>query len=234
MGADETRGPLPVAAVGDATRIAKELREAILGGAYNYQEKLPPERELAAHFNTSRSSVRAAMRQLEDMRLVDRRVGSGTFITYTGSVSEDTIAELVSPLELIEVREALEPRMASLAVLHATVRDIERLTEALRRVEAAVEAENFSQADLEFHRVVAECTHNKLIIWLYKHISDVRQHNMWSAMKDKILTPENIAKYNAQHRRLVEAITERNQELARKAVDEHLGTAERHLHSAGL
>ena len=67
--------PLPSAAGGAAT-IAAQLRRAILDGTYGYRERLPAERELAQHYSASRSTVREALRQLEEGNLVTRRIGS--------------------------------------------------------------------------------------------------------------------------------------------------------------
>ena len=61
------------------------------------------------------------LRQLEAMNLVTRRVGSGTFVKHTGgSWITKPIANLTSPLELIDVRFGIEPQLVRLAVLHAS------------------------------------------------------------------------------------------------------------------
>src|SRR5690606_25394789 len=73
--------PLPGAA-GGAAAIAAQLRRAILDGTYGFRERLPAERELASHFGASRSTVREALKQLEEGQLVTRRIGSGTFVNY--------------------------------------------------------------------------------------------------------------------------------------------------------
>src|SRR5919108_1180841 len=91
--------------------ITGQLRKAIHDGAYTHGEKLPAERQLAEAFGTSRTTVRMALDQLEQERLVTRRVGAGTFANYRGTAKDDDVTELTSPLELIEVRLALEPYM---------------------------------------------------------------------------------------------------------------------------
>ena len=94
--------------------IARELRDAIVGGRYAAGQRLPPERRLASHFSASRATIREALRQLTDQQLVERRLGSGTFVTYRQAVEEHEIAEETSPLQLIEVRMAIEPQIARL------------------------------------------------------------------------------------------------------------------------
>ncbi len=221
-----------VAQAGSAA-IAARLRQAILEGSYAYGERLPAERHLADHFGASRSTIREALRQLEDVGLVTRRVGSGTFVSHRPRVDRSDIAETTSPLELIEVRLAVEPHMARLAVINGTAREFERLAAALERLEAAGgDAERFSQHDAEFHLALAECTRNPLMVWLYQQINEVRSHEQWSAMKGKILVPSRIDDYNAQHRRLYEALKSRDRDAAVSVITDHLELARRDLMGA--
>lgn len=230
---DRRDAPLPGAA-GGAAVIAAQLRRAILDGTYGFRERLPAERELASHFGASRSTVREALKQLEEGRLVTRRIGSGTFVNYSAGETEDEIADRTSPLELIDVRLAVEPTMARMATVNATARDLERLAEALRQVEACgADREAFSQADSQFHLMLAECTRNPLMVWLYRHINDVRTHAQWSRMKDKILSPDRLVEYNRQHHALFEAISSRDVETAVSIISEHLEKARRDLVGAG-
>jgi len=214
--------------------ITGQLRQAIHEGAYVHGEKLPAERQLAVAFGTSRTTVRMALDQLEQERLVTRRVGAGTFANYRGAAPADDVAELTSPLELIEVRLALEPYMTRLAVLNATARDIDRLADLMQRLGAAcADTEGFTQWDEDFHLGIAECTRNPLLVSLYRQINDVRTHKQWHAMKDKVLTAERIADYNEQHRSLFDAIRSRDVEGAVAIITNHLHQARRQLLGAG-
>ncbi len=217
--------PARVRPTGSA-RIVTQLRRAILDGAYGYRERVPPERELASEFSAARGTVRAALKQLEDMNLVIRRPGSGTFVRYRGNADDEDIAEHTSPLELIEVRLSVEPSIARLAVMHANAQDVERMGDALAQVEASADdPEAFSRADEAFHLALAESTRNPLMVWLYRHINDVRGHAQWNVHKDKILTPERIGEYNAQHRSLYAAIAARDMETAVGIMTRHLEEA---------
>ncbi len=233
MGAMEQsagKTPLPSAA-GGASAIAAQLRRAIMDGTYGYRERLPAERDLAQHYRASRSTVREALRQLEEGNLVTRRIGSGTFVSYRGGGEDDDVAERTSPLELIEVRIAIEPQMARLATLHATQRDLDRLAQALADVEACAsrDREVYTRADAAFHQAFADCTRNPLMIGLYRQINSVRSHAQWARMRDKILSPDRQRDYNSQHRTLYEAIRARDTETAVATIVEHLEIARRDL-----
>ena len=213
-------------AVGGSAGIAAQLRRAILGGSYGFNERLPSERYLAEHFGASRGTIREALRRLKEMNLVSRQVGSGTFVTYREMSGQMEIADVTSPLELIDVRFGIEPQMVRLAVANATLVDIERLRRALEQVESAADdPAAFTLADSEFHLALAECTRNRLIVWLYQLVNEIRGHGQWSAMKDKILTPERIAEYNVHHRDLYKSIASRNLERAVDTISRHLERA---------
>jgi len=226
----KSQNGLPPGTGGGSAAIGARLRQAILSGAYAYGERLPAERELASHFEASRSTVREALRRLEETHLVTRRIGSGTFVSYRPTPAEENIAELTSPLELIEVRLAIEPQIVRLAVVNATARELDQMARALERLEAAGDdREAFSRADEQFHLALAECSRNPLMVWLYRQINDVRCHSQWEDMKTKILSAERIAAYNRYHRRLYEALRSRDMDGALTAIVAHMDQARRDL-----
>lgn len=209
--------------------IASELQRAIVDGEYQFNERLPAERELATRFGAARGTVREALRQLEQMRLVTRKVGSGTYVRYR-SQPHDDVADTTSPLELIDVRLAVEPSMTRLAVLHANARDLAELKDTLDELEfAGTDPDAFSRADEHFHLALANCAQNPLLLWMYGQINEVRGHTQWSARKDKILTADRIRQYNAQHRELFDAIQSRDVDRAAHVIRAHLNKARQDL-----
>lgn len=209
-----------------AMRIASQIRQAILEGEYRYLERLPAERQLARQFGSARGTVRQALRRLEEMDLVQRRVGSGTYITHTAPPDHEQIAESTSPLELLDVRLVVEPNLARMAVVNANAKDLRNMDRALVSLERAAEdVVAFSKADEAFHLAMARCAHNPLLEWIYRLINDVRGHRQWDASKDKILTADNISEYNAQHRALYEAIRQRDPNRAIQVITAHLNKA---------
>src|SRR5687768_1378841 len=150
------RSPLPVldAPSRGVSAISSHLRRAIEAGTYGNGDQLPPERQLAASFRTARSTVRRALDQLERAGLVSRRLGAGTFVTAPTPEAEAAgeLSELISPLQLIEARFAVEPYTTRLAVLNATRRDLDEMERALNHAEQAGDDKDaFSRWDAEFH-----------------------------------------------------------------------------------
>lgn len=210
--------------------ITAQLRQAIREGRYAHGEKLPAEREFATAFGASRATVRSALVRLESEHLVTRRLGAGTFVNYDSRNNAEDVAELTSPIELIDVRLGVEPNMVRLAVLNASGRDIERLASAIARMErASTDSESFTLWDSEFHQLICDATRNPLMIWVYRQINAVRTHGQWTAMKDKVLTPDRVAEYNQQHAAIYEAIRARDADTAVDIITKHLQLARRHL-----
>ena len=205
--------------------IACELRQAIHDGGFTSGEKLPTERQLAGHFGASRATVRMALREIEAGGLISRRVGSGTFVKDLPG-SEKNIADVTSPLELLDARLAIEPNITRRAVVNANPRDIERLHEALERVEASGDdIEHFTGWDQQFHLRLAECTRNPLMVWLYTHLNEVRGRAQWSDVKGRVLTRRRMEAYNRQHRAVFEALQRRDADTAGRLMTAHLEKA---------
>lgn len=208
--------------------ISAHLRRAIESGAYGEGDQLPPERQLAATFRAARSTVRRALDQLENAGLVSRRLGSGTFVTAAGQPAEadGDVTGLLSPLQLIEARFAVEPYTTRLAVLNATRRDLDEMQAVLARLEACGDdKDEFSRFDGEFHLSIARASRNPLLLNVYRQINTVRLHAQWNAMKEQILTPAVIRDYHRQHRAIHQAIDQRDAQLAQTLVTEHLEKA---------
>ena len=226
MARDEGRFQ-PLAKPSGVAAILTQLRRAIETGAYGEGDQLPPERQLAETFKAARSTVRRALDQLESAGLVSRRLGSGTFVTASGAADQaGNLADQISPLQLIEARFAVEPYATRLAVHNATRRDLDDMASVLRRAEAALDDKDaFSRWDAEFHFLIARASRNPLIQFVYRQINAVRLHAQWDAMKEQILSPDAIAIYNEQHRRIRLSIEQRDAPLAEAQIVEHLEKA---------
>ena len=203
--------------------VVSQLRNMILDGHYSHEERLPAERNLAEEFEVSRGTIRTALQNLEQQNLVTRKIGSGTYVTHRELSNQHDISSITSPIEMVEVRIAIEPQMVRLAITNASHRDLEELRKALRECEeCGGDAEKFARADTAFHMTLAHCSKNKLMYWVYERISEVRRYSQWRMMKAKLLTPDRIDYYNRQHRALYEAIAARDAKGAIGIIKEHL------------
>ena len=206
-----------------AGNVVTQLRRRILEGEYSFEERLPAERNLAEEFSVSRGTIRSVLEILEQQHLVTRQIGSGTYVTHQETTNQQEISSITSPIEMVEVRIAIEPQMVRLAIANASSRDLEQMRDALKQCETCDgDPEKFARADTAFHMALAHCSRNKLMYWLYERISEVRRHSQWRSMKSKLLTPERMDYYNGQHRVLYEAIASRDTARAAQLIKDHL------------
>jgi DNA-binding LacI/PurR family transcriptional regulator len=64
-------------------QIFEALKEEILAGKYDARRRLPSEAQLVRHFGISRPTVSRALRDLKAAGFLDRRPGSGTYLSQT-------------------------------------------------------------------------------------------------------------------------------------------------------
>lgn len=153
--------------------IVHHIEELMLKGELTPGERLPPERDLAALLQVSRTSVRQAMAILKARGLVSIRAGSGAYAqAESTSLLVTPLAQSLSSLkervlEPMEVRQLLEPQIARLAAERAVDEDIHSL-EALLDAQKACMAEgrSFVDEDIAFHRQIAASTYNGVLIKL--------------------------------------------------------------------
>ena len=213
----------------NAADIAGALRKQIVSARFAQHDRLPPERTLAEQFGVARGTIREALKRLKDAGFVERRPGSGTYVTYSERDLTRSIVETTRPLELIDARFAVEPQMVRLAVLHATEFDLDKTEVHLQTMETCGDATAFADTDDRFHLALARCSQNALIVWMMEKMHEVRSHTQWAQMRTLTLEPEIIALYNRQHRAIVDAIRARNAEAAGSLMKTHLETARRSL-----
>jgi DNA-binding FadR family transcriptional regulator len=205
------------------SNVVTQLRRRILDGEYAYEERLPAERNLAEEFSVSRGTIRSVLEILEQQHLVTRQIGSGTYVSHQEITTQQEISSITSPIEMVEVRIAIEPQMVRLAIANASARDLDTLRDALKQCETCGgDSEKFARADTAFHIALAHCSRNKLMYWLYERISEVRRHSQWRSMGSRLLTSDRMNYYNSQHRALYEAISARDTATAVKLIKDHL------------
>lgn len=159
-----------------------ELRDKMRNGTYAIGDQLPTERELAERYNVSRKTVQHALGELSRLGLVERRVGSGTFVCAPVPAAPVSTVPSVSPVDAIETRRVIEPGFAELAVARATEEDFERMRERLREMETAPDQVAFKKAGYDFHLEVARATRNPLLVAIYEVLIAARAKAGWDTL----------------------------------------------------
>lgn len=151
--------------------VARSIEARIVSGEIAPGDPLPSEAGLASTLGVNRSTVREAIRVLEQNGFVRREVGRRKLlasIPHSGDISRRLTAAMVLHQvtfeELWETLYALEPAAAAAAALRsddAVLADLARNIEATRT--ALHDIDRLTQLDIEFHDLVAHATRNRAI-----------------------------------------------------------------------
>lgn len=211
----------------------QQLRRMLDSGQYPPHSKLPPERVLAAKLGVSRGTLRKGLEHLEAEGRLERRQGQGTYVggrpPAGGTAQEAILVDDSSPAEVFEARLLLEPNVAALAAARAKPRDIDELRHCLERSQSAHDWQTYELWDSTLHFRIAEAAKNSVLCSLLERINRLRQQPTWGRLREASLTRELQQRYSAQHRRIVEAIAERDAHEARRAMRRHLLTVQANL-----
>jgi DNA-binding FadR family transcriptional regulator len=187
-------------------QIIEQLRAQISLGEWPVGTRIPTEPDLVAALGVGRNTVREAVRALVHAGVLERRQGSGTYVTarheLTGVIARRLEAAEVR--EAIEVRRAFEVEAARLAALRRTPQDVLALDKALAAREAAWEtgvAGDFVAVDAELHILIVKASHNAMLAELYASFHGALVASLRQQIGDE-LTPDSYV----DHSELVEAI----------------------------
>lgn len=178
--------------------IVDQIQEAILSGSIKSGEKLPSERELKEMFQTSRGTLREALRVLEQKGLIQIKLGVGggamikTANTEQIGESLDILirSQKVSLSHLCEFREGVEGDVVALAAERATNADIKRLKELLKEAKKHAEKggshrDPFLEVDKKIHLALSQISRNPIYISVLKMV-----HNNIHSYLDSFLHME--------------------------------------------
>lgn len=198
--------------------VSEALREAIVSGILKPGERLM-EIQLAEELGVSRTPIREAIRRLElegFLVMVPRRG------TYVADLSIKDINEV------FEIRTALDVLAAGLAAERITeeeLEDMERLLVQIGEFIEAGDAERIVEADGQFHDILYQASRNDRLVGIISNLRE--QFTRFRSIS--MAYPGRIKNTLDEHRRLVEAIAQRNPELAQQCAREHMENAEQTL-----
>lgn len=207
--------------------VVDRIKSEIDKGTWKPGVSLPSERVLAEQLGVSRPSVREALRVLEVMGYVDIRQGQGTFAKEPDQNEKSSrillsmLEQDDSVLEVLEIREIVEPQIAYLAAESATNRDIEVLEEIIKRMNEHVKTGESTVTDnIDFHLAIARSVKNNVLFQVQKILL--------KASKDAVAryfeVPGRDNRSIIGHVQILNAIKDHNAEAAKQLMFDHLRT----------
>lgn len=167
-------------------QIFRSLCAAILAGRFAAGEKLPTQRALAQQYGANMTTVREAVKKLEQLRLVDVRHGDAMrVLDWRRHGSIDILAlllfgETFDPVLLANVMEArrlLLTECARLAASRATPEQVAHLREAAAEIAEANDQAAVQELDFGFYELLAQASENLVFALIFNSIRDLYLEN---------------------------------------------------------
>jgi DNA-binding GntR family transcriptional regulator len=197
-----------------ADKATHRLAQSIVTGELAQGQKLN-ESELAERFGMGRGPLREALRHLEGMRLVTRIPNAGVRVVV---LDRKTLSDLYA------VREALEGMACRIAATQMSDDEIEQLRKLLDVHEAQIRKQGGKvyaqkEGDLDFHYQIVRGSRNQMLMDLlgseqYQLLRMCRYRTSRNA--------ERTGPALQQHRQIVEALAQRDGELAEMLMRRHI------------
>jgi GntR family transcriptional regulator, transcriptional repressor for pyruvate dehydrogenase complex len=216
--------------------IANQIKKAIFEQKLKPGDKLPPEIELSKIFGTSRTTTREALRFLEVSGLLTVKAGQdgGAFVTQPDiSHFQRMILDLITAQKLTvehftDARMILEPNIIERVIQKITKEKMGILEQNVNMAEAEIKKgkpRNVS-INVNFHKILVECTENPLLILMLNIILDslttyLRAKNPRRKYADDVVV---------SHKEILKRLKGGRVELARKAMIDHINQVNMILH----
>jgi GntR family transcriptional repressor for pyruvate dehydrogenase complex len=216
--------------------IIEQFKELLGKGLLKPGDELPSERELTELMGVSRPPLREALHALQAMgfleilprkRIVVKPVAASAFQDPLGRLIAEDLKKV---FELIEIRKSLESWAARKAAERGTQEDIADL-ERIVQQDSDNLRDNIDDArtDADFHIAIAQATHNTV----FSHLMASCYHLLWDALaisREKLFRRrENRPLITEQHRSLLSAIRDRDEDRASREAESHIDFVEREL-----
>lgn len=204
-------------------RVFHRLRDDILSGRYDEYEELK-EMVIGEEMGVSRTPVREAFRQLELEGLIQIIPNKGAYVT---GITENDVKDIYM------IRSLLEGLCARWATEHITQEQMNEMEENVYLAEFHAQKghlEQLAELDNRFHDIMYEACNSKI---LEHQLKDFHQYVL--RVRKKTLANANRGpKSNEEHRMIMEAIRDKNADLAQELAHQHMINAYENMVKNGL
>jgi GntR family transcriptional repressor for pyruvate dehydrogenase complex len=209
-----------------SAQIIGDVRDALFARKLKPGDSIGTENEIAARYGVSRIVARDALRTLQALGIAEIKMGKGGGARVARGnprlFAEALAVQLdltgVSAAEIMDAQRAIECLAAELAAENATAEDIARLKQSIADADASFgDVARFTQLGAEFHLLVAEASHNRVLVVQLISL----QHVSWPR-RNPTLTRNVMRRIQDIHKELLGLIEIRDAAGARRMMDDHV------------
>lgn len=204
-------------------RLADEIIAYISDNKLQQGDKLPNEAQLMEITGAGRSSVREAMKLLASRNIVTIKQGSGTYVANKPGVVDDPLGfafiddKVKLAVDMFEIRQILEPEIASMAALRATDEDIAHIFELCDAFDQACrDGRDADEIDTQFHEAISLASKNIVVPRLVSTITTSVLLSIELTRRARVLQSAE------EHRIIAEAIADHDPIAARETMYTHI------------
>lgn len=205
-----------------SSKVYHILEENILSGKYKPDDELK-EKAIGEQLGVSRTPVREALRQLELQGLVTITPNRGAQVV--GISKEDMI-------DILEIRSMLEGYCAEKAAVHVSDELLSELDEIVYLTEFHIKRQNWEQIleeDNRFHETLYRASGSKIL----DHVLSNFHHYLQRVRKVTLASPERAQMSNNEHRAIIDAIRQHDQEKAKDLANKHIMNTIKNIEEVG-
>jgi GntR family transcriptional repressor for pyruvate dehydrogenase complex len=206
------------------------IRKLIAEQGFGPGDMLPSQRDLALQLGVSRASLREALSSLSALGVINVQPGKGVFVQSLIDLprSESGLswpfAAQASPVDIFQLRYALEGFAAGLAAVTLTADELDALEDNVETMRDELRAEDFDAAarlDFEFHRRILLASGNQAMLSILSTSAEM----FLESQKLPFIRPERAMETWQEHRKILRALARRASGAAQKAMQEHVRNA---------
>jgi GntR family transcriptional regulator, transcriptional repressor for pyruvate dehydrogenase complex len=199
--------------------------------------KLPSENQLAKQFGVSRSAVREAISAVASLGLLEIRKGAGMFacapLVANLALPGLDYSSLANTAKLLEVRTGLDAAAARIAAIRRTTEDVKFLQEmnaGASRPDLTI-AESV-EADVAFHLAIVRATRNDYFVSIQTLLLDHLRAGIHFTRTLESYSKEMVEQVRCEHGEILQAIEDRNPDLAARLAQQHVLNARSRMRNA--
>ncbi|HNP34746.1 MAG TPA: FadR/GntR family transcriptional regulator [Woeseiaceae bacterium] len=214
-----------------AEQIVRRIVGRIRSGNLRPGDRLPAERTLASQLGVGRPTLREALRALQLLGILDIRHGGGVFVSNLqpealfGPLQLFVDDEEQNLTSLLEARKVIEGAVLAFVATKISDKSIAKLNDNLGQLEALIQQssdnevyrQRFQDLAQEFRHIVEVAADNPVLARTVQNF-DV----FTTAARNHLVSIESPRHLLANHRRIVEALSKRDPEAAKKALEAHI------------
>lgn len=194
----------------------------------NIGDRLVPERTLAINLNVSRATIREAINVLKHLGFIDSSQGSGNYVTNT---YDQTVAKIMRVMYIrgdvdfnnfTLFRQMLELQAFDMALENATQTQKQEMTQILALLDVSTDSNLIVSLDNRFHTLLAEASHNPLILINFYALSSVINEYMSDTYFGTVSKKASgFGQLQTYHRAIVDALISKDRKKGHQAIKDH-------------